>query len=183
MKHDLTEDRNDPGQEGPGPDCQGCSISRRRAVMEIVAGLGLALAATGLSDEKLLAQPFAAISGLRNLANTITYPVPTADGVQIDKANDVILVRWGGMVRAFNLSCTHRNTALKWDDRTEQFYCTKHRSRFTTAGEFIPRSGRATRAMDRFAITREGATVRVDLNALYQADRNAAAWNAAGVAV
>jgi hypothetical protein len=37
--------------------------------------------------------------------------------------------------------------------------------------------------MDRFAITRDGASVHVDLNRLYEADQHAAEWSDAAVKV
>ena len=90
-----------------------------------------------------------------------SYAIPAADGAQIDKDNDVILVRWQDAVYAFTLSCPHQNTALKWDDREHTFQCPKHHSKFTVTGDYIADSGRATRNMDRLAIQRSGAAVMV----------------------
>ena len=44
-------------------------------------------------------------------------------------------------------------------------------------GDFI--SGRATRGMDRLAIKRQGNSVVVDLDQMYQEDDNEAQWKAA----
>jgi len=38
--------------------------------------------------------------------------VPASDGVQIDRDNQHIVVRWQNVGYAFNLACPHQNTAL-----------------------------------------------------------------------
>jgi len=91
----------------------------------------------------------------------------------------VILVRWQNAIYAFNLSCPHQNTALKWDDRDHGFQCSKHHSRFTPDGSYVAGSGRATRNMDRFAIQRDASGVTVDLDKLYQEDTDGPQWTAA----
>ena len=128
-----------------------------------------------------LALPITITEGARHPDQTVTYPIPAADGAQIDKKNEVILVRWQGAVYAFNLACPHQNTALRWGDSDHQFECPKHHSRFQPNGEYVADSGRATRNMDRFAIARTGANVSVDLDKLYQQDTDEAEWNAAVV--
>ncbi|HUL77571.1 MAG TPA: hypothetical protein VL691_09940, partial [Vicinamibacteria bacterium] len=50
-----------------------------------------------------------------------TYPLPAADGVTIDRANEVILVRFQEKAYAFNLACPHENTALRWKPRDGRF--------------------------------------------------------------
>lgn len=108
-----------------------------------------------------------------------TYAIPTKDGVSIDKGAQVILVRSGQKVIAFNLACPHENTALKWRDGDKRFQCPKHESRYTPEGVFT--EGRATRNMDRLAIRREGMKVIVGLDRLFKSDQNAADWAAAVV--
>jgi Rieske Fe-S protein len=78
----------------------------------------------------------------------------------IDKANQVILVRWQNAVYAFALSCPHQNQALRWDAKETRFQCPKHKSKYQPDGTFI--SGRATRAMDRYAVRHEGDTIVVE---------------------
>ena len=112
---------------------------------------------------------------------TLSYVIPAKDEVQIDKDNDVILVRWQNNVYAFNLSCPHQNTALRWNDAAKEFQCPKHKSKYTPVGSFI--SGRATRGMDRFAIQRQGANVVIDVDKIYEEDENEAQWKAAFVKV
>jgi len=107
--------------------------------------------------------------------------VAVADGTVIDKANEVVLTRWQNKVYAFGLACPHQNTALRWSDKEHQFECPKHHSRFEPDGVYIKDSGRATRAMDRLPIHRDGNNVVVTLDKLYQEDEDEAAWKAAVV--
>jgi Rieske Fe-S protein len=105
--------------------------------------------------------------------------VPAADGVQIDRDNEVILVRWQSAVYAFNLSCPHQNTALRWDGADARFQCPKHHSKYQPDGTFI--SGRATRNMDRFTLRLDANTIIVDVDAMHKSDEDQAGWSAAVV--
>ncbi|MEP6730489.1 MAG: Rieske (2Fe-2S) protein [bacterium] len=107
------------------------------------------------------------------------YPIPTADGASIDKDNNVIVARAAGKVYAFSLGCPHQNTALRWNDGEKQFTCPKHKSHYRADGTFI--DGRATRDMDRLAVRKDGQTLVVDVDTLYQQDLNTAQWTAAFV--
>ena len=118
-------------------------------------------------------------SALATRGTELTYPLPAADGAMIDKENQLILARSQQHVYAFNLSCPHQNTALRWYPEDGQFQCPKHHSRYRPDGVFI--SGRATRSMDRLGIRRDGGTVIVDVNMFYREDRNPAEWAAAVV--
>ena len=111
----------------------------------------------------------------------LTYPLPAADGAIIDKANQLILARYQQKVYAFNLSCPHQNTALRWYPEDEQFQCPKHHSRYQPDGVFV--SGRATRSMDRLGLRRDGASVIVDVNKFYREDQNPTEWAAAVINV
>lgn len=155
------------------------SSSRRRFLRDSFLSVAGALVAVGMSRTAALAMPLEFTKATHADGNTRAYAVPSADGAQIDKDNEVIVVRWQNAVYAFNLSCPHQNTALKWDDGDHQFQCPKHHSRFQPDGEYIPDSGRATRNMDRFVITRAGDNVTVDLDKLYQDDTDPAPWTAA----
>ena len=161
-------------------DCGSCPIAhgttRRDFLRDAAIGVAGVLATLGLS-RSAAALPVSMIEAVARGKNTINYAIPSADGVQIDKDNEVILVRWQNAVYAFNLSCPHQNTALRWNDASKQFQCPKHKSKYTPAGSFI--SGRATRGMDRFAISRAGANVVVDVDRMYQEDENAAEWKGA----
>src|SRR6185312_12619971 len=98
------------------------------------------------------------------------YPIPAADGTQIDKDNSTIVTRWQGKVYVFSLACPHQNTALKWSEKEGGFECPKHHSRFVADGSYIKDSGRATRNMDRFAVRKDGNNVVVNLDKLFQED-------------
>lgn len=160
-------------------DCASCPLTGRRAFLRdtlaAVAGVMAALAIPGSLD----ALPVTSISPAARVGPTRTYGIPAADGVMIDKEEEVILVRWQQAVYAFTLACPHQNTALRWQESEARFQCPKHKSKYRPDGSFI--SGRATRGMDRFAIKRSGNSVVVDLDALYQEDDSAAEWKAAVV--
>jgi Rieske Fe-S protein len=162
-------------------DAADCVVSpdRRQFLRDAFLSVAGALVAVGMSKTGALAMPIELTSAVRARGALRTYAIPTADGAQVDKDNEVILVRWQDALYAFSLSCPHQNTALKWDGKT--FQCPKHHSEFTPAGTYVPDSGRATRDMDRFAITRAGAGVSVDLDKLYQQDTDEALWTAAVV--
>jgi nitrite reductase/ring-hydroxylating ferredoxin subunit len=165
-------------------DCGTCPIagasSRRDFLRDAALGVAGVLATLGLA-QSAAALPVSMINALARGAKGISYAIPAADGVQIDKDNEVILVRWQNTVYAFNLSCPHQNTALRWNDAAKEFQCPKHKSKYTPSGDFI--SGRATRGMDRFAIQKSGAGVVVDVDQMYQQDENEAQWKAAFVKV
>lgn len=165
-------------------DCGTCPIAgastRRDFLRDAALGVAGVLATLGLA-QSAAALPVSMINALARGAKGISYAIPAADGVQIDKDNEVILVRWQNTVYAFNLSCPHQNTALRWNDAAKEFQCPKHKSKYTPSGDFI--SGRATRGMDRFAIQKSGAGVVVDVDQMYQQDENEAQWKAAFVKV
>jgi nitrite reductase/ring-hydroxylating ferredoxin subunit len=173
----MTTIRNDETEPGAS-HCAGCEIpaSRRRFLRDTFLSAAGALIGLGVSRTAALAMPLEFIEGNRRGAQTVSYTIPAADGAQIDKRNEVILVRWQGAVYAFNLSCPHQNTALRWQDGDHQFECPKHHSRFQPNGDYIPDSGRATRNMDRFAIVRSGDNLTVDLDKLFQDDTDSNEW-------
>jgi nitrite reductase/ring-hydroxylating ferredoxin subunit len=167
-------------------NCPGdCSLpaSRRQFLRESFAAVATALVAVGMPGSSALAMPLEFTEGVRGTDEVVSYAIPAADGAQIDKKHEVILVRWQGAVYAFTLSCPHQNTALRWEEKDKEFACPKHHSRFRPSGDYIEDSGRATRNMDRFAITRDGANVRVDLDKMYQADTDTTEWTNAVVKV
>jgi Rieske Fe-S protein len=170
----------------PAPEeshCAGdCSLVERREFFKRSAILiGLVAAATGLSAERANALAISFATGRRGHSTDVTYPIPSADGATIDTKNDVIIVRSQGAVYAFNLSCPHQNTALRWNPDEQQFQCPKHKSHYKPDGTFI--SGRATRGMDRLAIKRDGDNIVVDIDQMFKQDENAAGWDAAVVKV
>ena len=141
----------------------GAGMERREFLRDLVARFGVAatfISGIGTRTEK-------------------SYPIPSADGVAIDKEESVIVARAGAKLFAFSLACPHQNTALRWDSSNKRFQCPKHRSRYQPDGVFI--DGRATRGLDRFAVRRDGESLIVNLDALYQEDKNPTEWAAAFV--
>jgi len=158
--------------------CGGCR-SRRQFLGESATILAALAATMGLSARQVSAWALVEIAPTASQGDTLTYPIPASDGASIDYTNQVILARWQGDVFAFNLACPHQNTALKWRADHRQFECPRHHSKYTAEGVFI--SGRATRNMDRFSLTRNGNSVVVTLDALWRSDENTAKWNGAFV--
>lgn len=154
-------------------------LSSRREFIQSVGCFAGALAALGVSREALAA-PVTIIDS-NQAGDDKTYPIPAADGVSVDRAAQVIIVRSSGHVFAFNLSCPHQNAAVKWVPQHNQFECTKHDSHYTADGTHV--SGRATRNMDRFPIRKEGNMIHVDTAHVFESDKDAAGWNAATVTV
>ena len=166
--------------------CAGCTLheavreSRREFLRDAGAAVIAALATLGIPDSAhALAVGVATASHAGG--SRASYPLPSADGVAIDKEREVILVRWEGAVYAFRLSCPHQNTALKWREKDGRFQCPKHKSKYQPDGTFI--SGRATRAMDRYAVRRAGGEIVVDLEKVFLEDKDKAGWSAARVRV
>jgi Rieske Fe-S protein len=93
----------------------------------------------------------------------------------------VIVVRYQAHMYAFNLACPHQNQALKWLPKEGRFQCPKHQSKYQPTGTFM--TGRATRNMDRLAVRLDGTALVVDVNRMFQSDKDPAGWSAATVAV
>ena len=129
----------------------------------------------------LAALPIAFIDAVAAAGSEFRYLVPAADGVTIDRKNQVIVVRYQQHLYAFNLACPHENTALKWLPKDFRFQCPKHESRYQPNGTFI--DGRATRNMDRLGVRLDDNMLVVDANKFYKSDKDAAAWAAATVAL
>lgn len=165
-------------------DCTSCPLDpdRRQFLRTVTAAIG-SLGLLGLLPRDADAASIRAISTLaaapHDGRDDRRYPMPTADGVSIDKDNSVIIARVNGKVYAFSLACPHQNTALRWNADDRQFQCPKHKSRYRDDGTFI--EGRATRDMDRLTVRRDGATLVVDIDALIQQDEHPAEWAAAYV--
>src|SRR4051794_3844202 len=140
----------------------------RRDFLQIVAALGFA------------ALPVLFLDGIE-AAGEQKYPFPSADGVTIDRKEQVIVVRYQGKLYAFNLSCPHENTALKWLPKDMRFQCPKHESKYQPNGTFM--SGRATRNMDRLSIRKEADGLYVDLSHIIKSDVDPAGWAAAALTI
>jgi Rieske Fe-S protein len=163
-------------------DCAGCpiadAIARRAFLRDAIAGALVAIGSLGVFADHASAMPVVFGRGFGTGADK-AYAIPTTDGVVIDKDESVIVARADGKVYAFSLACPHQNTAIRWEGADHRFQCPKHHSRYRADGTFI--EGRATRGLDRFAVTRDGNNLMVNLDALYREDENAAQWTAAFV--
>lgn len=166
----------------PANNCSDCAFtdSRRSFLRDIGLGVVAALTAAG-ATQSATAQSIIEFVDSIDGTDLPTYPIPAADGAKIDMKKEVILVRWQNTVFAFNLSCPHQNTALRWSEKDQRFNCPKHHSRYQPNGTFI--DGRATRGMDRFNVTLQGANVVVDVNAMHKQDADPAGWAAAMVKI
>jgi nitrite reductase/ring-hydroxylating ferredoxin subunit len=163
---------------GSSHDCAGCTLIGRRAFLRDAAFVAAALAAAGATAG---AMPVHLMSAIAVRDEFVTYAVPAADGVFIDRKNEVIVSRAAGQVFAFMLACPHQNTALRWNASVNKFQCPRHHSQYTPDGTFI--DGRATRSMDRFGVRREGNNLVVNLDKVFEQDKDLAGWKAATVAV
>jgi len=160
--------------------CAGCGLEERREFLrEAALALAGVVAALGGSPARAAALTVSFVRALGRAGDVLTYPIPAADGAQIDKDNQVIVVRYQGKAYAFNLACPHQNTALRWQSEDNQFQCPKHHSRYRPDGVFI--SGRATRGMDRFAVRKDGGNLVVDVSKFYRQDEDGPQWEAAFV--
>lgn len=163
-----------------GSGCDG-TTSRRRALGQMSTAVLAAMIGVELWPGSAGAVPVAEAKGTPAGPSTSSYPVPAADGVTIDRDNQVILVRFQQHAYAFNLACPHENTALRWKDREGLFQCPRHESRYKPDGTFI--SGRATRNMDRLSIRKDGDRLVVDLDRLLRSDQQPQDWAAASASV
>jgi Rieske Fe-S protein len=157
-----------------------CSSSSRRAFLQQGGCFALTLAALGLGGRDALALPVAELAGGGG-GSERRYPIPAADGVNVDHGASLILVRYSGHVFAFALSCPHQNAAVKWLPKDHKFQCTKHDSEYKPDGVYV--TGHATRNLDRFPVHRDGDSVVVDMTKVFHSDSDAAAWAAAAVTV
>ena len=159
-------------------DCEGCPlIPERREFLRNAAAFAVAAISLGLPIRSASAKVMSSAIGGRK---TLSYPVPAVDGADIDRDNEVILVRYRNEVFAFSLGCPHQNVALRWNENDMRFQCPKHHSQYQPDGQFI--TGRATRNMDRLAIRRDAANnIIVDPDTLHQSDEDEAQWKAAVV--
>lgn len=120
-------------------------------------------------------------TGIVGAGDTVRYDIPSVDGATIDRANRLVLVRYQGMVHAFSLECPHKGTMITWQAKEQRFFCPKHKSTFKPEGSRI--QGKAPRHLDRFAVRLDAGQVIVDTATLIDAEKDAPAWNLAGVKV
>lgn len=182
----MTEPKSETAAESIGTtvtrrDCSSCTLGSRREFLGLVSGT---LTAAAVADEwvaTLGAGGITETSAAQAGPTTLTYPLPAGDGVTIDKKEQMIIVRFQQKVYVFPLACPHENTALRWRQSDLRFQCPRHDSKYKPDGTFM--AGRATRNMDRYGVSRNGASVVVDLTKLYQSDTQAAQWASASAPV
>jgi nitrite reductase/ring-hydroxylating ferredoxin subunit len=165
--------------------CSDCptAVATRRAFIRDVAAMAAAALAVGVtaSPAAALARVAVEIRPTRTRGLFRTYAIPPADSISVDAGNDLILARWQNRVYAFSLACPHRGTRLEWHPDEQRIFCPKHKARFTPDGAHD--TGRQSRDLDRYPITRQGGSVAVDLGAVLRVDTDAKAWAAAVVAI
>jgi nitrite reductase/ring-hydroxylating ferredoxin subunit len=161
-------------------DCRLTCASRRDFFAQI-SGTVLAALAGGDAASAKASYPMTEMAAIDAGPSQAMFPLPSADGVAIDKKVQVILVRFQGRVIAFNLACPHENTALRWKPAVNRFECTKHDSKYAPDGKYI--GGRATRNMDRLLIKRDGANLIVDLSKVIKSDVQPGEWAAAVITI
>jgi nitrite reductase/ring-hydroxylating ferredoxin subunit len=166
-----------------GEACASCTSgpSRRAFLRDAALAAAGILGALGLAPTDLAALPVRMTTGRRAGASELRFPLPAVDGADIDRDNEIILVRWQGAAYAFALSCPHQRTMLKWLAKEQRFQCPKHKSRYRPDGAFI--SGRATRGMDRYPVRRQGNELVVNIAVALREDEAAARWNGAVVKI
>jgi Rieske Fe-S protein len=167
-----------PDPIDPRRDCDSCPlVPGRREFLRSAAALAIGAISLSLPIRSASAKVFSSAIGGRKL---LSYPVPATDGANIDRDNEVILVRYKNEIFAFSLGCPHQNVSLRWNETDMRFQCPKHHSQYQPDGEFI--TGRATRNMDRLAIKRDAANmIVVDPDTLYKSDEDIAQWTNAVV--
>ena len=94
-------------------------LERRDFLRDAGLGRGGVLVALGAMPSGASAAPLEFITALGGGREDKSYPMPAADGTQIDKGNDAIITRWQGKVYVFSLACPHQNTALKWYEKEQ----------------------------------------------------------------
>jgi len=159
--------------------CEGCGpCPSRREFFRVGVGAAVAAAVAAVLPAAAGAAPIRWIRSVGS-GEEPRYPMPTADGVDVDRGNEVILVRYQGTVAAFALSCPHQRSMLRWREGDRIFRCTKHHSEYSPTGEHL--KGRATRNMDRLGIRLEGSEVVVDPTTVYHSDDDPEGWASAVV--
>jgi Rieske Fe-S protein len=177
----MTADRRTGSAVAPCTACEKTTTDgRSRREFLRCTGTVFSLAVLGLGTSAA-ALPVSVGNSGTGAGSERRYPIPTGDGVTIDRSNQIIIVRFQNNLFAFNLACPHENTALKWLPKDNRFQCPKHESQYQPTGIFT--TGRATRNMDRLGVRREENTLVVDVNKFFQSDKNPAGWAAAVVAL
>lgn len=165
-------------------ECSDCPVGTSRRAFLRQTGLAVAAAVTAASlaaPSSAFAEVIGTIAPTGARGRRLTYPMPMTAGVTVDDDNDVILARWQRKVYAFSQRCPHKGAQLEWRVDEQRVFCPKHKARFDAGGAHV--SGRRSRDLDRYDVTRDGQTIVVDTATVRRADEDAAAWKAAVVSV
>lgn len=154
-----------------------CALQDRRDFLRLGLMAVGALTALGATPDRLAALERAFATGTRQ-GDDLRFPLPTADGATVDRANNLIIARFNGEAIAFVLECPHRGENVRWQANNNRFFCPKHESTFQPDGARI--QGKADRGMDRYAIRREGNELIVTTTQKIRST-NVEAWTAAKV--
>ena len=171
----------EPTSRASSSDCRSCGgCVDRRGFLRTGLGIAGVAALASMLPSALSATPIRWTASLGTTADRrVRYPIPESDGVEVDRGNEVILVRQGTRVMAFALSCPHQRSMLRWREDDGIFQCTKHRSEYDPTGVY--QKGRATRNMDRLAIGLEAGEVVIDPSVTFHSDDDPEGWAAASV--
>ena len=112
-----------------------------------------------------------------------SYPVPAADGAQIDKDNGTILTRWQGNVYVYSLACPHQNTGAALVRQGQSVRVPEAPFALPAGRRIRQGQRRATRGLDRFAVRKDGNNVVANLDKMYKQDDNEADWTAAFITI
>jgi nitrite reductase/ring-hydroxylating ferredoxin subunit len=156
-------------------------LDRRAFLRDSALAVVAALAVTGFTPGDAFAKTVSLITPLSATARERTYGIPTADGVSVDEAQRLALVRFRGRMYAFSVECPHKGRMLEWRADEGRFFCPKHKARFGEDGVHV--SGRRTSDLDRYALRRDGTSVTVSLDRVLEQATDAKAWAAAVVSI
>lgn len=159
-------------------ECPVADAGRRAFLRDVGLAVVAAVAASAIgSPAALLAQSVSEMAPAPLVGGRLTYPTPATDSISIDSTNEVIIARWQNRVYAFSRKCPHRGSRLEWKADERRVFCPKHKARFQPDGTHD--SGRRSRELDRYDITRQGESIVVNPDALRRSDLEPAAWRAA----
>ena len=169
-------------QRGGCNDCPAAAIGRRAFLRDVGLSVTAALAMIAVGAPPIaLAEAVVETKALGMRGAQRTYTLPASDTIQIDADNDVIIARWQNRIYAFSLRCPHRGTRLEWLAGEHRVFCPKHKARFHPDGSHD--SGRQSRNLDRYDISRQGSSLLVNLDVLRREDSDPEAWRAAVIVV
>jgi nitrite reductase/ring-hydroxylating ferredoxin subunit len=181
---DRIEPRSGAGDPQPAAacDCPLANAGRRRFLRDVGAMVAAVLAVGAVASPAAALVNAVTEVGPTNAAGPLrTYSLPSTDSISLDVANDVILARWQDRVHAFSLKCPHRGARLEWHEDEQRIFCPKHKARFTADGTHD--SGRGSRDLDRYRLSRQAGSIVVDLATVLRADSDPDAWRAAVIDV